>query len=318
MSDEPGADEQYCSSCGEVIKKKAEICPNCGVRQQGAGVNRGSRSGIDVGNSIRQGFDRLTETTGILLVAVFSVIGLISTVAAQSQAARVFDQFGFFEQAPSEFERTLVENFAGGGPLAFDIPSSLISLMNLGSSVAYLVAAIVAYRVFASNARDEIPSETYSGLLMPTINGIIAGIVFVVLIAIGLILLIIPGIYLAVALYFFLIFISLEDESFIDALQSSWELTKGRRLSVFLFFVGLVLVQILFSIVGGVASLALGAAVPILGAVVNVAVGAAFTVFSLAALYDAYTQLRGSGGPASGAGVGTGEPPVGQGDTRTR
>jgi TM2 domain-containing membrane protein YozV len=30
----PGADEQYCSSCGEVIKMKAEICPECGVRQQ--------------------------------------------------------------------------------------------------------------------------------------------------------------------------------------------------------------------------------------------------------------------------------------------
>jgi TM2 domain-containing membrane protein YozV len=29
----PGADEQYCSSCGEIIKKQAEICPECGVRQ---------------------------------------------------------------------------------------------------------------------------------------------------------------------------------------------------------------------------------------------------------------------------------------------
>ena len=30
----PGADEQYCSSCGEVIKKEAEMCPECGVRQK--------------------------------------------------------------------------------------------------------------------------------------------------------------------------------------------------------------------------------------------------------------------------------------------
>jgi TM2 domain-containing membrane protein YozV len=28
-----GADEKFCGSCGEVIKIKAEICPNCGVRQ---------------------------------------------------------------------------------------------------------------------------------------------------------------------------------------------------------------------------------------------------------------------------------------------
>lgn len=28
-----GPDEQYCSTCGAVIKKEAEICPECGVRQ---------------------------------------------------------------------------------------------------------------------------------------------------------------------------------------------------------------------------------------------------------------------------------------------
>jgi len=27
-----GADEHYCSSCGSVIKKAAELCPKCGVR----------------------------------------------------------------------------------------------------------------------------------------------------------------------------------------------------------------------------------------------------------------------------------------------
>jgi TM2 domain-containing membrane protein YozV len=27
------ADEMFCSSCGAVIKKAAEICPKCGVRQ---------------------------------------------------------------------------------------------------------------------------------------------------------------------------------------------------------------------------------------------------------------------------------------------
>jgi TM2 domain-containing membrane protein YozV len=31
-----GPDEIYCSSCGAVIKKEAEICPKCGVRQKAA------------------------------------------------------------------------------------------------------------------------------------------------------------------------------------------------------------------------------------------------------------------------------------------
>lgn len=29
----PRADEQFCSSCGEIIKEEAEVCPECGVRQ---------------------------------------------------------------------------------------------------------------------------------------------------------------------------------------------------------------------------------------------------------------------------------------------
>ncbi|RQG92288.1 hypothetical protein EA473_16980 [Natrarchaeobius chitinivorans] len=32
--DEPRPDEQYCSSCGEIIKAEARICPHCGVEQK--------------------------------------------------------------------------------------------------------------------------------------------------------------------------------------------------------------------------------------------------------------------------------------------
>ena len=31
---EKGSDEKHCSSCGAIIKKEAEICPKCGVRQK--------------------------------------------------------------------------------------------------------------------------------------------------------------------------------------------------------------------------------------------------------------------------------------------
>ncbi len=39
----PGADEQYCSSCGEVIKKQATICPECGVQQGGTAGGGGQK-----------------------------------------------------------------------------------------------------------------------------------------------------------------------------------------------------------------------------------------------------------------------------------
>lgn len=31
-----GPDEVFCTSCGEPIKKQAEVCPHCGVRQEGS------------------------------------------------------------------------------------------------------------------------------------------------------------------------------------------------------------------------------------------------------------------------------------------
>jgi TM2 domain-containing membrane protein YozV/ribosomal protein L40E len=36
MSDvrEKAPDEKFCSTCGAIIKKEAEICPKCGVRQR--------------------------------------------------------------------------------------------------------------------------------------------------------------------------------------------------------------------------------------------------------------------------------------------
>jgi len=42
MSDirEKADDEVFCSSCGSIIKKEAEICPHCGVRQRRSSNDR--------------------------------------------------------------------------------------------------------------------------------------------------------------------------------------------------------------------------------------------------------------------------------------
>lgn len=34
MADDKSADEVYCGSCGEAIKKRAKVCPNCGVANE--------------------------------------------------------------------------------------------------------------------------------------------------------------------------------------------------------------------------------------------------------------------------------------------
>lgn len=34
MTQDPGEDEVYCRDCGATIKERAEICPECGIRQR--------------------------------------------------------------------------------------------------------------------------------------------------------------------------------------------------------------------------------------------------------------------------------------------
>lgn len=285
-------DEVFCRSCGEPIKEEAEICPECGVRNTaGDGPERG---GIDVEKSLRTGFERMKQRVGLLLIAVFFVIQLASAIASQSSTARTLEQV---DQLPPFMRNTLFQEAMQPGPLAFDLPGSLITLLSLATTVLSIAAVIVAYRVFASDARESIPEEAYKrNIGMATLNGVVAGIVFGVLVVIGIFLLVVPGIYLITALVFFLIFIALEDDSFIDSLSSSWNLTKGRRMSVFLLLVALLVVQIVVGIVGGIGGAVVGFVVPQLGAIVDVAVGAALGVYSLAVLTDAYFQLRDESG----------------------
>lgn len=246
---------------------------------------------MDIEQAIKDGIDRTNEKTGYVLIAVFLVISIVSTVASQSQL-RNMDQLPFMENMG---EVPFVQDPSQPGPLAFDLPSSLISLMNLGSSIAFIIAVVVAYRVFAADAREKIPKEAYTrDMGIVALNAIVASIIFGIAVAIGLFLLIIPGLYLLSALIFFLIFIAVEGESFIDSLKSSWELTKGRRLSVFFLLITLFVINIIMGVVGAIASSVVGALSGELGEVVGLAIGAAVSVFSFPVLLNAYYQLRDS------------------------
>ncbi|GAB7093238.1 hypothetical protein JCM30237_03900 [Halolamina litorea] len=58
----PGEGEVYCRDCGEIISEKAEICPECGVRQQSA-----STSADDI-------IEVLTNGENPFVAAVYSAI----------------------------------------------------------------------------------------------------------------------------------------------------------------------------------------------------------------------------------------------------
>ncbi|WP_435115203.1 DUF5683 domain-containing protein [Halolamina sp. C58] len=58
----PGEGEVYCRDCGAIIREKAEICPECGVRQQSPG------------SSMDELIETLTNGENAFVAAVYSAI----------------------------------------------------------------------------------------------------------------------------------------------------------------------------------------------------------------------------------------------------
>lgn len=79
-----------------------------------------------------------------------------------------------------------------------------------------------------------------------TISYIVGGILFSLLLALGLILFVIPGIYVGIRLHFYKYFIVDKGMGPIEALQASWDLTKGE----FLNLLGLVILLFLANFLG--------------------------------------------------------------------
>ena len=81
---EKKADEIFCSSCGAIIKKEAEICPKCGVRQKKPGVVSRKSSGLAVILSfLIPGLGQIycgQIGKGVLMVILSFIFGLLSFI----------------------------------------------------------------------------------------------------------------------------------------------------------------------------------------------------------------------------------------------
>lgn len=70
-----GPDEIFCTECGDIIKERAEMCPNCGVRQSGQSTGLTDRRKYEL-ESIASKNTTTVVLLGILLTPVaYWIIG---------------------------------------------------------------------------------------------------------------------------------------------------------------------------------------------------------------------------------------------------
>ncbi|WP_137288908.1 hypothetical protein [Natronorubrum halophilum] len=216
--------------------------------------------------AMTDGFDRARARNGLLFVAVFAVLAIANALITPAN-------FG-----PS----------AGTTP-SFGALGIAAGLLSFVLTIATLVTAIVALRTFTSDETETIPREFLRrNIGMATLNAIVGGIIFAALVAVGGVLLLIPGLFVLVTLYYWSVFVAVEDQNFVQAFRSSWALTDGSRLRLFGLGVAVIALALAVNavvwlpafLVGGVVALAL---TQIGGAIV--------TVYTLATTARAYEQL---------------------------
>lgn len=76
------------------------------------------------------------------------------------------------------------------------------------------------------------------------LKGVVAAFLYGLIVVVGLILLIVPGIYLGIRLQFFKYFVVDKGYGPIQALKSSWDITKGNVWNLFLFGLLIILINI--------------------------------------------------------------------------
>lgn len=267
---------------------------------------------LDIGTAFREGAARTVSGGGLVLVAAFVAIAVVTAVLLQTfllegvealiefQEGLTSEEMGLNE---SEYEeslndsRTLHEQFQSDLALALELPVGVAAGGLLVLALLSEAATIVAIRVFATPADDVPRDRATDGVLLATLNGFVGGIVAWGLILLGLVFFVVPGVFFAVAFFFFRQEVALADKNFVQALADSWRLTAGDRVNV--FALGLVLLLVVWSVtlaaggaVGLVSTLASDLLTAVLGGVTLG--GGVLGAFGTAVATRAYVQLDGT------------------------
>lgn len=216
---------------------------------------------MEVAVALRRGVDYTVSRTGSAFMAVFLLLDFL------------------FAGVPS----ILVDTTAAVSNLFATSMAALIGL------ILSMTVTVVAFRMFAAYDLAG-PENRYDTRRIgaATVNMVVGALVAAILIGIGFIL-IIPGLFLLVSLLFWPAFVAIEDQDFMDAFRHSWRMTAGHRWRVLLLALGILLVLVMIGAVTALFTFVTpGRLVP---AFIVSAANAFTTVFSIAAVTDAYTQL---------------------------
>ncbi|MFB6212947.1 MAG: hypothetical protein ABEJ07_00050 [Candidatus Nanohaloarchaea archaeon] len=232
---------------------------------------------VDVGRTFREAFDMTVSRAGISIMALYLVFQVLNLVVSQS----------FFMAAlPASW------TMSSAYPLAVEMSAAVSGIAWLLLLLAGAALGLGVIRTFVNERTESLPVEYFtSDLLMPLVNIFIGGILFSIAVMVGFVLFVIPGIFLMVSLIFWIVYVAVEDQNFMEAFSSSWQLAKENRFPLFAIGLLMMVATYVFTLLFSVpSSLLLGRAASSMAVMIPSAI---ISVFNVAALASAYNQLSG-------------------------
>jgi hypothetical protein len=233
---------------------------------------------LQIGAALRTGGRQLFSRTGAILLASYLVLLAGFLAVSNTLIAALYRQIGLTEVA------TVL-------PLTLGIPLPVAASAYLAGIVLTTYHSVVTVRTFVAGARDSFPAGAFTrNVPLAMANIFVGGIVYGLVVAVGSVALVVPGVVAYVAFIFMLPYIAVEDRNFVDALRSSYRLSKGHWL---LLFALVVIVVSAASLVGGVVGLLAALLLPPIVAQSGIVlVQAPASLYTLAVMAAAFNQLR--------------------------
>ena len=236
---------------------------------------------LQIRSSLTGGIGRCLNRNGLLLALAYVFVGAAWQVLLYSAVVTAIEQ----SAAPSGASALPTVDL----PLVVSAGGAVVALVLL----QYLT--IVTIRTFVGGHTRTIPAEFYTrNIPYVLVNSIIGSLALGLVIFVGSILFVVPGIIAYVAFIFTLLYIAAEDQSFIAAFRSSWNVTRGNWLRLFgLLVVVLVAITIVPGVLSALTSAVFAATLGTgIATLVSGTLTLPFSLLLLGILAEALTQLR--------------------------
>jgi hypothetical protein len=249
-------------------------------------VSNRTNATLSIGDIVSGGANFLASTTGLQVLAVVVLVGLINQLLSAGDLSQIF----------TAFEQAGIDVPSAGAPpdaIVFDIPGFVVTIVATLLGVVVQTVKVVAVRSYAADEFGGINPDTATRRLGPAIGiAFVGGIILTIaqlsgLIALGIgILISYPVVW--VLFVFYLQEVAIRDRGLFEGMSESLDLTEGHRVTIG----GLgVLFAVLALVSGALGWFGIFFLPWVVYAPLTAVIGGVVTVFSLGAVTEAWQTL---------------------------